>query len=176
MKQVSRPVQRARAPFLPVPRRCWWTALLGRAMNGLAPPASNQTTVVTCCRSPAAAPVGKVLGSPRSWPVVWRGAQLLRAEAMATTTVKPLLPVQTPVPSDIEIAQSIQPKHISQIAEAALELHPDEYELYGCHKAKVRPRAWALRGWGRRIALLHGRASVNQPTPPRLPAGAPVGA
>lgn len=60
--------------------------------------------------------------------------------AMATTTkapVKPLLPVKEPVPSDIEIAQSIKPKHISQIAEVGLELRPEEYELYGPTKAKV---------------------------------------
>jgi hypothetical protein len=54
-----------------------------------------------------------------------------------TTTVKPLLPVKQPVPSDIEIAQSIKPKHISQIAEVGLELRPEEYELYGSTKAKV---------------------------------------
>lgn len=60
---------------------------------------------------------------------------------MATTTKappKPLLPVKQPVPSDIEIAQSIKPKHISQIAEVGLELRPEEYELYGPAKAKVR--------------------------------------
>lgn len=59
---------------------------------------------------------------------------------MATTTttpVKPLLPVKQPVPSDIGIAQSIKPKHISQIAEVGLELRPEEYELYGPTKAKV---------------------------------------
>ena len=59
---------------------------------------------------------------------------------MATTTtapIKPLLPVKDPVPSDIEIAQSIKPKHISQIAEVVLELRPEEYELYGPTKAKV---------------------------------------
>jgi len=58
--------------------------------------------------------------------------------ATTTTTVKPLLPVKTPVPSDIDIAQSIAPKHITQIAEGKLELRPDEYELYGPYKAKVR--------------------------------------
>lgn len=64
---------------------------------------------------------------------------------MATTTtkapVKPLLPVQSPVPSDVDIAQSIKPKHISQIAEAGLELRPEEYELYGPAKAKVPHKA-----------------------------------
>lgn len=54
-----------------------------------------------------------------------------------TTTVKPLLPVKQPVPSDIEIAQSIKPRHISQIAELGLGLLPEEYELYGPTKAKV---------------------------------------
>eukprot|EP00882_Tetradesmus_deserticola_P024202 GHRQ01026438.1.p1 GENE.GHRQ01026438.1~~GHRQ01026438.1.p1 ORF type:complete len:113 (+),score=3.85 GHRQ01026438.1:541-879(+) len=57
---------------------------------------------------------------------------------MATfTDVKPLLPVQDPVPADIDIAQSITPKHISQIAEVGLSLLPEEYELYGPTKAKV---------------------------------------
>ena len=54
-----------------------------------------------------------------------------------TTTVKPLLPVQTPTPADIDIAQACTVKHISQIAEAALGLLPEEYELYGTSKAKV---------------------------------------
>jgi hypothetical protein len=60
------------------------------------------------------------------------------ATAAPPTVVKPLLPVQDPVPSDIDIAQSIQPKHISQIAEVALGLQPQEYQLYGPTKAKVR--------------------------------------
>ncbi|MEN4011589.1 MAG: formate--tetrahydrofolate ligase [Bellilinea sp.] len=43
----------------------------------------------------------------------------------------------TPVPSDIEIAQQATLKPITQIAEE-LGLLPEEYELYGQHKAKVR--------------------------------------
>lgn len=62
------------------------------------------------------------------------------ATATATTAAppKPLLDIVTPTPPDIVIAQSIKPKHISQIAEGKLGLMPDEYELYGPHKAKVR--------------------------------------
>lgn len=60
------------------------------------------------------------------------------ATAAAVTEVKPLLDIKTPTPSDIDIAQSIKPKHISQIAEVKLGLLPDEYELYGPTKAKVR--------------------------------------
>ncbi|KAG2498479.1 hypothetical protein HYH03_003732 [Edaphochlamys debaryana] len=56
---------------------------------------------------------------------------------MTTEEVKPLLPVKTPVPSDIEIAQSIEPQHIKVIADA-LGLLPEEYDLYGIHKAKVK--------------------------------------
>ncbi|GIL68174.1 hypothetical protein Vafri_21431, partial [Volvox africanus] len=56
---------------------------------------------------------------------------------MAATDYKPLLPVKQPVPSDIEIAQSVEPVHISKIAEA-VGLQPDEYDLYGTHKAKVK--------------------------------------
>jgi ABC-type uncharacterized transport system ATPase subunit len=59
------------------------------------------------------------------------------AMATTTTSVKPLLPVQTPTPADIDIAQACTIKHISQIAEAALGLLPEEYELYGTSKAKV---------------------------------------
>lgn len=55
----------------------------------------------------------------------------------------PLLDVKTPTPSDIDIAQSVQPKHISLIAEAKLGLQPEEYELHGPHKAKARRRARA---------------------------------
>ncbi len=43
----------------------------------------------------------------------------------------------TPVPSDIEIAQQATLKPITQIA-GELGLLPDEFELYGQHKAKVR--------------------------------------
>ncbi|EFJ51458.1 hypothetical protein VOLCADRAFT_79713 [Volvox carteri f. nagariensis] len=56
---------------------------------------------------------------------------------MAATEYKPLLPVKQPVPSDIEIAQSVEPVHIAKIAEA-VGLLPDEYDLYGTHKAKVK--------------------------------------
>lgn len=49
----------------------------------------------------------------------------------------PLLPIKTPVPSDIDIAQSVEPLHISKIA-ADLGLQADECELYGTHKAKVK--------------------------------------
>lgn len=59
--------------------------------------------------------------------------------AASTTTrpVKPMLPVKDPVPSDIDIAQSIKPLPIVVIAEDRLGLQPDEYELYGTTKAKV---------------------------------------
>lgn len=50
---------------------------------------------------------------------------------------KPLLPVRTPVPSDIDIAQSITALHVSDIA-AKIGLQSDEFELYGTTKAKVR--------------------------------------
>ena len=40
------------------------------------------------------------------------------------------------VPSDIEIAQSVTPIHISKIAES-IGLLPSEIELYGDNKAKV---------------------------------------
>ncbi|MCA9929277.1 MAG: formate--tetrahydrofolate ligase [Anaerolineales bacterium] len=43
----------------------------------------------------------------------------------------------TPVPSDIEIAQAAEPLPIQQIAEEA-GLYPEDYELYGNTKAKVK--------------------------------------
>lgn len=62
------------------------------------------------------------------------------------SSYQPLLPVKKPVPEDIEIAQSIEPVHISKIAEK-LGLLPTEYDLYGIHKAKVMI-SWAGRGVG----------------------------
>lgn len=56
---------------------------------------------------------------------------------MASKQYTPLLPVKQPVPSDIEIAQSVEPVHIAKIADK-LGLQQDEYELYGIHKAKVK--------------------------------------
>ncbi|GBF94440.1 10-formyltetrahydrofolate synthetase [Raphidocelis subcapitata] len=56
----------------------------------------------------------------------------------AAAAPKPLLDIATPTPPDIVIAQSIKPKHISQIAEAKLGLQPEEYEMHGPTKAKVR--------------------------------------
>ncbi|KAM7528838.1 hypothetical protein LguiB_032248 [Lonicera macranthoides] len=46
------------------------------------------------------------------------------------------LEVVSPVPADIDIANSVQPLHISQIAQE-LNLSPDHYDLYGKYKAKV---------------------------------------
>ncbi|CAN6889707.1 hypothetical protein Bca4012_072502 [Brassica carinata] len=46
------------------------------------------------------------------------------------------LQVMTPVPSDIDIANSVEPLHISEIAKD-LNLSPLHYDLYGKYKAKV---------------------------------------
>lgn len=46
------------------------------------------------------------------------------------------LQVVSPVPADIDIATSVEPHHISAIANE-LGLQPQHYELYGRHKAKV---------------------------------------
>jgi len=53
-----------------------------------------------------------------------------------TSTARKLTNIQTRVPSDIEIAQSVAPIPIDRIAEAAGIL-PEELELYGKTKAKV---------------------------------------
>lgn len=46
------------------------------------------------------------------------------------------LEVVSPVPADIDIANSTEPLHISEIAED-LNLTPNHYDLYGKYKAKV---------------------------------------
>lgn len=46
------------------------------------------------------------------------------------------LQVVSPVPADIDIANSVVPLHISEIANG-LNLNPDHYDLYGKYKAKV---------------------------------------
>lgn len=46
------------------------------------------------------------------------------------------LEVVSPVPADIDIANSIEPLHISEIAKE-LNLNPNHYDLYGKYKAKV---------------------------------------
>jgi len=43
---------------------------------------------------------------------------------------------KSPVPSDIEVSQSITPRNIGLVAEAVGVL-PEEYDLYGKTKAKV---------------------------------------
>lgn len=42
-----------------------------------------------------------------------------------------------PVPSDIEISQSIKPLHIAEIA-SAVGLEKNEHDLYGSYKAKIK--------------------------------------
>jgi formate--tetrahydrofolate ligase len=46
------------------------------------------------------------------------------------------LQVVAPVPADIDIANSVEPLHISEIAKE-LNLNPNHYDLYGKYKAKV---------------------------------------
>lgn len=46
------------------------------------------------------------------------------------------LEVASPVPADIDIANSVEPFHISEIAKE-INLSPDHYDLYGKYKAKV---------------------------------------
>ncbi|KAL8214288.1 hypothetical protein R6Q57_003737 [Mikania cordata] len=51
---------------------------------------------------------------------------------MNATTLR----VLSPVPTDIDIANSVEPQHISVIARK-LNLNPNHYDLYGKYKAKV---------------------------------------
>ncbi|CAN6998090.1 hypothetical protein IGI04_019110 [Brassica rapa subsp. trilocularis] len=57
-------------------------------------------------------------------------------EAVIPTMTSRKLQVVTPVPSDIDIANSVEPLHISEIAKD-LNLSPLHYDLYGKYKAKV---------------------------------------
>ena len=43
---------------------------------------------------------------------------------------------QSPVPSDIEVSQSIEPLHVREVA-ASAGIRDSELDLYGTHKAKV---------------------------------------
>lgn len=47
------------------------------------------------------------------------------------------LQVVSPVPADIDIANSVEPLHITEIAQE-LNLSPNHYDLYGKYKAKVK--------------------------------------
>jgi len=53
---------------------------------------------------------------------------------MSSSTRK--LEVVSPVPADIDIANSVEPLHISEIAKD-LNINPLHYDLYGKYKAKV---------------------------------------
>jgi len=55
---------------------------------------------------------------------------------MSSSTTLRKLEVVSPVPADIDIANSVEPVHISQIAKD-LNLTPNHYDLYGKYKAKV---------------------------------------
>jgi Formate--tetrahydrofolate ligase len=61
--------------------------------------------------------------------------------ASSSKTIRKL-EVVSPVPADIDIANSIQPLLISEIAES-LNLSPEHYDLYGKYKAKVEALLWA---------------------------------
>ena len=73
------------------------------------------------------------------------------------------LAVRDPVPSDIEIAQSLEPVPISQIAEA-IGLQPSDYITYGPTKAKVcgLRRLAARVGRVQRIAAAISTSLIRQ--------------
>lgn len=58
---------------------------------------------------------------------------------MASSSSKTIrkLEVVSPVPADIDIANSVEPLPIAEIAES-LNLSPKHYDLYGKYKAKVK--------------------------------------
>lgn len=140
----------------PTDGACKQTSNLIRQLNRIhaTPPFEKTTTLL-----PLLWRAGRATQAARAAAASARAAQQHQhqaAAAMATTTAPaPKLPVRSPVPADIEIAQSIEPKHISLIAEAGLGLQPEEYELQGRTKAKVRELEEA---GGRRRSPWGGRA------------------
>jgi len=54
--------------------------------------------------------------------------------------------VLSPVPADIDIANSVVPFHISEIAKD-LNLSPKHYDLYGKYKAKVISFSFLVMGF-----------------------------
>lgn len=55
---------------------------------------------------------------------------------MSSSKTMRKLQVESPVPADIIIANSVEPLHIAEIAKE-LNLSPTHYDLYGKYKAKV---------------------------------------
>lgn len=113
----------------------------GRSHGLTAPHALCATEAL---KSPSATRVALLA---RAWPTV--SAFLPRCPFLRELSTmphhEPKLPVQKPVPEDIVIAQSVEPVHISKIAEE-VGLLPEEVDLYGRHKAKVCC-------WGPRLIL-----------------------
>ncbi|KAL5066680.1 hypothetical protein RYX36_017567 [Vicia faba] len=62
-------------------------------------------------------------------------SKLNRKSTMSSSVMRKL-DVVSPVPADIDIANSVQPVHIDEIAKS-LNLTPNHYDLYGKYKAKV---------------------------------------
>ncbi len=70
-------------------------------------------------------------------PAAKKAAARVAAPKKAKLPYQPIrLKLLRPVPSDIEIAQAVKPKPITQIA-AEVGIRPAELELHGAHKAKV---------------------------------------
>jgi hypothetical protein len=61
----------------------------------------------------------------------------MTSSSSSSSSVMRKLDVVSPVPADIDIANSVQPIHISEIAKH-LNLTPNHYDLYGKYKAKVK--------------------------------------
>ena len=61
---------------------------------------------------------------------------VLKQKTMSASKTLRKLEVVSPVPADIDIANSVEPFHISEIAKE-LNLSPKHYDLYGKYKAKV---------------------------------------
>lgn len=65
------------------------------------------------------------------------------AADVGASTARKLENITSPVPPDYVIAQSVKPLNIEEVAKA-VGLEPEDYDLYGKKKAKVR---WQIRLW-----------------------------
>lgn len=70
----------------------------------------------------------------------------LKQETMSASKTVRKVEVLSPVPADIEIANSVEPFHISEIAKD-LNLSPKHYDLYGKYKAKVISFSFLVMGF-----------------------------
>ncbi|CAK9035758.1 Formate--tetrahydrofolate ligase (10-formyletrahydrofolate synthetase) (FHS) (FTHFS) (Formyltetrahydrofolate synthetase) [Durusdinium trenchii] len=101
-------------------------------------------------------------GRPPSWPTSWRlpsswrlpyvvpavggggraGGVVLAAGTGGCPTARPVKPV-SPVPSDIDIAQSVKPVPVKEVFKGAFGLKEEDVFSYGPYKGKINLNIWS---------------------------------